>query len=342
MLTNEQITEKLTLPPGKLRVVIDTDAYNEVDDQFAIAYALCSPERLQIEALYAAPFTEFGTYIRGIADERYPKLGMEQSYDEILHIVSLVGDGKEYKVCKGSENYLKSKLEPVESEAARDLVERAMASDETLYVLAMGAITNIASAILMEPKIIDKIVVVWLAGQPHHYPNAGEFNLSQDLLASQIIFESGVPLVHIPCFSVTSNLITTTYELKQCLGTSKLAKYLTKIVEEGCEASRAVAPGFPHYMRNSIFKQLDDYPEDVLQAYPVGEYAPSRMIWDISVIAFVVNPNWCPSTLVPAPILCQDKSFEQKTKGHPIRVCNFIYRDFVFGDMFGKLNKIIG
>ncbi|MBE0698068.1 MAG: nucleoside hydrolase, partial [Anaerolineaceae bacterium] len=38
-------------------MVLDTDTYNEIDDQFAVVYALLSPEQLQVEALYAAPFT---------------------------------------------------------------------------------------------------------------------------------------------------------------------------------------------------------------------------------------------------------------------------------------------
>ena len=49
--------QKLTIPGGRLRIVIDSDAKNEVDDQFAIAWALRSPERFQIEAVYAAPFS---------------------------------------------------------------------------------------------------------------------------------------------------------------------------------------------------------------------------------------------------------------------------------------------
>lgn len=41
---------------GKINMVLDTDTYNEVDDQFALMYALRSPERLNVEAIYAAPF----------------------------------------------------------------------------------------------------------------------------------------------------------------------------------------------------------------------------------------------------------------------------------------------
>lgn len=46
-MTEELRKERLTLPDGPLRVVLDTDTYNEVDDQFALAYLLSSPERLR-------------------------------------------------------------------------------------------------------------------------------------------------------------------------------------------------------------------------------------------------------------------------------------------------------
>ena len=38
-------------------VILDTDAFNEVDDQFAIAYLLRSKDRFDIRAITAAPFT---------------------------------------------------------------------------------------------------------------------------------------------------------------------------------------------------------------------------------------------------------------------------------------------
>lgn len=122
----------------------------------------------------------------------------------------------EYPVYTGSEAYLPDSATPVDSAAARDLVERAMASpeDDPLYVAAIGAITNVASAILMEPKVIEKIVIVWLGGHALHWPNTVEFNLRQDLHASRIVLDSGVPLVLVPCMGVSSHLQTSLSELR--------------------------------------------------------------------------------------------------------------------------------
>ena len=56
-ISPEERKKRLSLPKGKLTCVIDSDTYNEVDDQFAISYALLSPERLDVKAVYAAPFS---------------------------------------------------------------------------------------------------------------------------------------------------------------------------------------------------------------------------------------------------------------------------------------------
>ena len=65
------------------RVVIDTDPGNEIDDQFAIVHALLAADVLDVEALYAAPFT----------NDRAtgPAEGVEQGYAEIRRLLDLLG-----------------------------------------------------------------------------------------------------------------------------------------------------------------------------------------------------------------------------------------------------------
>ena len=48
--------KQLEPPTGTIRMVLDTDTFNEVDDQFALAYTVLSKEKLKLEAVYAAPF----------------------------------------------------------------------------------------------------------------------------------------------------------------------------------------------------------------------------------------------------------------------------------------------
>ena len=136
----------LAIPgPGRVRAVLDTDTYNEIDDQYAVAYSLLSPERLSIEAIYAAPFV----------NDRSPSaaVGMEKSYEEILRLLGFFGDADPGNVFRGSSQFMTGKGRPVESDAARDLIEKALrSSDEPLYVLTIGCPVNVSSAILMEPR----------------------------------------------------------------------------------------------------------------------------------------------------------------------------------------------
>ena len=55
-MTNEQRIRNLSVPEGRVDVVLDTDAYNEIDDQFAISYLIKTKEKLKTKAIYAAPF----------------------------------------------------------------------------------------------------------------------------------------------------------------------------------------------------------------------------------------------------------------------------------------------
>ena len=125
--------------------------------------------------------------------------------------------------------------EAVDSPAARDLISRAMerSEEQPLYVVAIGAITNVASAILLEPKIIEKIVLVWLGGNAHDWTDNKEFNLYQDVAAARVVFGCGVPLVQLPCAGVVSSFRTTGPELEYWLrGKNKLCDYLDNRLQQ--------------------------------------------------------------------------------------------------------------
>ncbi|MFC7394519.1 nucleoside hydrolase [Scopulibacillus cellulosilyticus] len=297
MLKQEKLIKRLNHPKGKVRIVLDTDTYNEIDDQFAIIYALQSKEKIDIEAFYAAPFYNK----RSIG----PKDGMEKSYKEIQDILSIIGKD-DISIYKGSESFLLDGNTPVESDAAQNLVERAMASsdDDPLYVVAIGAPTNVASAILMEPKILEKIVVVWLGGHALHWPDTKEFNLFQDLHASRIILNSGVPLILIPCLGVASHLKTTLSEMRDYISEKgEIGKYLYE-----------------------IYKNYSD-----------DHFAFSKVIWDISTIGYLNNPDWLSSSIVHSPIVSEDFCWSFDSSRHFIRYVHYIDRDQVFKDLFNKL-----
>ncbi len=293
--------------PGRVRAVLDTDTYNEIDDQYAVAYSLLSPERMSVEAIYAAP------YINDRSSG--PGDGMQKSYEEIQRLLAFLGRDSKNFAFRGSEHLFEDKGKPVESDAARDLIDKALRpGDGPLYVLTIGCPVNVASAILMEPKIKEKIVVVWLGGTPQYWPSAREFNLQQDVTASQVLFDSGVPLVQIPTKNVSEHLRTTVAELEQFLkGRSRIGDYL--------------------------FGQFLEY-RAVHTKGRGADFPWSKVIWDISSVAWLNNPKWIPSEIQPSPVLTDDMRWETASGRHNIRVATNVDRDQVFNDLFTKLSKL--
>ncbi len=295
------LLDRLSLPAeGKLSMVLDTDTYNEVDDQFALAYSLLSPERLDVQAVYAAPFHNDRS--------SGPRDGMEKSYDEIVRLLIKMGRSPENFVFKGSESYLPDGDTPVSSPAAQDLVHRAMArpDGDPLYVAAIGAITNVASALLMEPELVKKIVVVWLGGQPLSYPTAREFNLTQDVPAARVVLDSGVPFILVPCMGVASHLLATVPELKAYIGGKN---------------------------------PLCDALVELFAAYSTDHFAWAKEIWDVAVIGCLVNPEWVPTVLEPSPLLAEESFWGRNPERHLIRVATGIHRNPIFKDMYEKLGS---
>lgn len=292
---------RLEPPTRRVRMVLDTDTYNEIDDQFAVVHALRSPDRVSVEALYAAPF--FNDRSTGPGD------GMEKSYHEIQRLLGLMNLAGSVPVMRGATGYLARGLVPVETEVTRDLIARAMRSpdEDPLYVVAIGAITNVASAMLIEPRIIEKIVVVWLGGHAFHCRDTREFNLRQDISAARVVFDSGVPLVMLPCCGVVDMLHTTNHELRAVLGgRNALADYLIRIVEE-----------------------YD----------PKRQLVWSKVIWDVAATGWVIKPESISTALMHSPILTDQCTWSFDAARHLIRVAKFIHRDMLLRDVFEKVGE---
>ncbi|WP_244226620.1 nucleoside hydrolase [Paenibacillus protaetiae] len=186
------------------------------------------------------------------------------------------------------------------------MIERAMASpdDDPLYVAGIGAITTIASALLIEPKIIEKIVVVWLGGHAFHWPDTKEFNLAQDLHASRILFNSGVPLILIPCMGVASGLVTTLSEIRD---------YIKDRGPVG------------NYLYETYERIMPDH------------FGRSRVIWDISTIAYLINETWTSHHLIHSPKISDEFEWVFDPRRHLIRYVSYLDRDRIFKDLFMKI-----
>ncbi len=303
MLTMEQRLKNLEIPTGPVDMVLDTDAYNEIDDQFAISYALHATEKLNVLALYAAPF--FNNRSSSPAD------GMERSYQEILKLLRL--SKLECPVYRGSNRYLPDEQTPVASDAAKHLTELAMrySPEKPLYVVAIGAITNVASALLMKPEIADNIVVVWLGGNALEWHDNIEFNIRQDVASARVVFASGAPLVMLPCLGVVSAFTSTEPELTYWLkGKNDLCDYL---VQHTVEAAN-------EYAKGRVW---------------------SRVIWDVTTVGWLLNDGrrFMLDKLIPTPIPEYDHHYAQDPRRPLCRYVYHINRDALMGDLFAHISR---
>ncbi len=355
VLSPDRLERMLEPPTGPVRLIIDSDTANEIDDQFAIAWALLSGDVFEIEGTLIEPFSfahhrepllkayeeirrhersegpevaivgSYHAWARNLiaaGTDPYdvsfvgPAEGMELGYQEAIKVYELLGEDPAGQVFRGTPGYLPGPNEPVRTEAAEHLIERAMSQDDRpLYVAAIGAVTNIASAILIEPRIIERIVVVWTSSYPSWSPLSSRpsLNLVQDVPASRLLFDCGVPLVYLPGFYIGAQLTISLPDMERWVkGRGRIGDYLYHL-----------------YVHNPIRAQrgITD-PAD-----------RTWVIWDLICFAWLMQPQWVPSRLTPSPVLDDDLLWRHPDGRHLIREAVGIDRDEVFRDFYRKLQK---
>lgn len=179
------------IPPKeeRMRVIIVSDATNEIDDVWAIALAILSPERFDIEGFVGSNYDHTST---GVG----PK-SVEMSVNEIHTILDKAGMKGKYPVYAGAHP-MQYEFAPSGSEGVDFIVERAMAGtpDNPLWVIGLGSSTDLASAYLKEPAIKDRVIMFWHARTENTWPyRAHNYNIKGDMHAARMMFHAPFPLV---------------------------------------------------------------------------------------------------------------------------------------------------
>jgi len=281
------------------KVILDTDAYNEIDDQFAIAYLYYS-ERVDLLAVSAEHYMHDRCNSRAV--------GMKRSYDEIVKVLSLCDPHYTTETYRGSTDTVESSGAAVESEAADAIIRIARESDEIIYVVAIGALTNVASAIMKSPDIKDKICVLFVGCRPLSLGCPVEYNVEQDYRAAVELFESGTPLIIVPDANVTSTLrspISCTAELK---GANPVCDYLYDI-----SYNAYVAVGRPEWW--------------------------ARTIWDLGAPAIFETPECATYEIMPRPILTPQQTYAYDDSRPEMIMVTALDRDPIFERAWEVLKK---
>lgn len=288
----------------RIRVIIHTDCKNEADDQYALSHWLMTP-MADIRGIVAAHF-----------DSRWQMYGQHntarQSYDEVIKVVKLMGLEGKYPVLLGAEEPIRDVQTPAVSDGARFIIEEAMRDDKRpLFIACQGCLTDLASAILLEPAICSRMTCIWIGGGT--WPDGGwEFNLEGDLNAANVVFSSSMPLWQIPMdvykrFSVS--LAELEYKVYPC---GEIGKYLFEQLVE-LNTQLAHIPHWPH-----------------------GE------LWglgDQGCIAVLMQEReqTCDFELKPAPQFAPDYTYIHGGNSREIRVYHQVDSRLTLEDFFSKL-----
>ena len=312
VMVAHQLNEYFVKHTQKQSVILDTDIENEIDDKFALTYLLQNSWRFDLEAVTIAPF--YGSKYSIIKDNNINNIhvGVEASYNTALRVMDMVGVDYKDRVFKGSTGTISNGYTG-DSDAVNKIIEICMKNEKT-DIMCIAALTNIALAIRKEPHIVKKAHVIWLGGNDFAYDKNDEFNFRQDIQAVREVFHSGIELTLIPCVNVASTVLTTEPELKVMLSEKgEIGKYL---YDEFCRCKPA-------------------------------QSGKSKTIWDLAVIAYLVNSGWFEERTINRPNIAKNGDYEVPTMFRKVlwhnpemTVITRISRDAIFRDFFGKVSTI--
>ena len=300
----------------RTRVIIDNDFGGDPDGLFQLAHHLLSPS-VEIRAVIGSINHAWGFYGMDASPAHAAALAKQ--------VVELSKLDPAPPVFTGAAEAMADHQSPRDTEAARAIVDEAMHEDDRpLFVCAGGGLTNVASALLINPKIAEKFTLVWIGGREHdglaEPPPGGsqvEYNTSIDLRAAQVVFnESSVPIWQVPRDAYRQALAGYV-EIAHHVGRQgPMGAFLMERLNDLLtRANRSLGEGYV----------LGDNPLVLLSALQSG--------WE-------VDPASCTFARVPRPTLEDDGTYGPRPDRKPIRVCTRLDARLMLTDFYAKLAEL--
>lgn len=300
----------------KIKIIIDTDANNELDDQHAMAYAFLNLDVFDVVGV-TVNNTRNGDGIQG-------------QYDEAERIIKLFDLEKKVPLFMGAEKSY-AEIAPFINDASFDgkpavdfIIEEAMkVKNEKLILAPVGKLTNIALAIQKEPKIIDKVKVIWLGG---NYPDPGEYNLDNDTTSVNPVIESGVEF----------EMVTVRYNTSTG---STAVKVVASEVETYLKGKGPVSKNTITGRHGGEFNSFGNYSANLFDKADMYGNPPARSMFDMVVFAVLKNENWGEKVEIPAPKLVGNTWVDQPENQQTIIYWENFDRDAIVNDFFEAMKK---
>ena len=279
----------------KLRVIVNTDAKNEADDQFAIVHAVLTPS-FDLRGIVPAHF-----------GSRKSSRSLEESHEEVMLLLDLMDLVGQIRVEDGGKSAIADESKPIDSPGARLIIDEALRDDpRPLSVAFYGPLTDMASAILIEPRISDRqITVVWIGGGP--WPTGGrEYNLSNDVASANVVMRSGIEVWQIPSSVYRTMRVGFAELAEKVYPCGKIGRYLVDQLVEFNAQTQSMAM----------------------------EY---RSLGDSPAVGVMMNPDCGRWQWRAAPLFEECMHYRHTGEFRPIRVYENIDSRFILEDFFSKL-----
>lgn len=288
----------------KIRVIVHTDCKNEADDQYALAHHLMTPKFI-VKGIVAGHFN-FNSREYGDGNTA------QASFDEVNKVLDLMDVVGFCPVAKGAEFPLSDEKTPIHSAGAELIIAEAMKDDERpLFIAMQGAVTDLAAAILIEPRICERMTAIWIGGGD--YPKGGwEFNLINDVAAANVIMKSTMDVWQVPMSTYKQMAVSLAELQDRVMPYGKIGNYLFKqMVEFNIKCSQI------HWPHGEIWG-LGDSPTISL----LLEEAERTDSFD----------------LINAPTISyEDQTYDFSTENRPIRVYKHVDSRIAMEDFYAKL-----
>lgn len=301
----------------RCRVIIDNDFSGDPDDLFALVHHLLSPS-VDIRLVV-------GSHLR--PDDPFdPSPHSARNAVAVLHdVFDRMGLESRDVIVQGADLALTSTTTPQESAAATAIVAEAMRDEDSpLFFVAGGGLTDLASALLLDPRIAERMTVVWIGGAEHEglaVPPPGampiEYNLLIDVVAGQVVFnESHVPVWQIPR-DVYRQCLVSDAELRcRVAASGDLGRYLYEEV-------RAVIEGAAH--TGGV----------VAETYALGD-SPLVLLTALQSL-FERDPSSSRHVIRSTPLIDDAGRYIDRPEGRPMRIYTWVDTRLMFEDFFAKI-----
>jgi len=298
---------------NKIPVIFDTDANNELDDQHALAYLLCSGDAFNLVGI-----TVNATWGGGDVVEHH------REAERILSLFNLKG---KIPLLKGAnQNFPEIQPQVMEddfdgAEAVHFLLQATAKAREKLVVIAVGKLTNVALALKKDPSFGKKIRLVWLGS---NFPEAGEYNLENDTASLNFILHAEIPL----------EMVTVRYGTK---GGSDEVRVTQEEINIKMPGRGPLAQSPVRGRHGAAFSHFGDYSVDLFKHIDYHGNPPSRALYDLVAVAMVKNPAWGKQVLLPGHHYKQGHWEKQNDQGKTLTLWENFQGDSILNDFYRVL-----